>query len=151
MNHGDALLRFAAAGENDLLRLSTQASTAVGTAIFTALAMKGHTVRPSHVPVFSGLDRDGTNISTLAHRAGISRQAMSGLVRDVESEGYVHTVADPADRRALIVELTEKGARFCDDAVQIATEVAAQWRATIGSERYDTMIEALREIGSAGS
>jgi DNA-binding MarR family transcriptional regulator len=147
MNHGDALLRFAAAHENDLLRLTTQASAHVGAAVFAALAEKGHTVRPSHVPVFSGLDRDGTNISSLAHRAGISRQAMSGLVRDVESEGYVRTIADPADRRALMVELTEKGARFCDDAVQIAAEVAAQWRTRLGASSYDAMIESLREIG----
>ena len=147
MSYGDALTRFAHAGENDLLRLTSQAAAAIGTAIFTALAMQGHTVRPSHVPVFGGLDPEGTNLSTLAARAGISRQAMSGLVRDVEAEGYVVTSPDPADRRALIVELTEKGAGFCDDAIAISAQVAAEHRARLGDERYDVVIEALRDIG----
>lgn len=147
MSHGDALTRFAHAGENDLLRLSSSTAATVGTAIFTALAMKGHTVRPAHVPVFGGLDPDGTNISTLAARAGISRQAMSGLVRDVESEGYVRTLADPSDRRALIVELTEKGAQFCDDAIEVSAAVAATWRTRLGDELYDSMIGGLHTIG----
>lgn len=146
MGYGDALTRFAHAGENDLLRLSSTTTAAVGTAIFTALAMKGHTVRPAHVPVFAGLEPDGTNISTLASRAGISRQAMSGLVRDVESEGYVRTLADPTDRRALIVELTEKGAQFCDDAIAVSATVASSWRDRLGDERYDSMIGSLHII-----
>lgn len=151
MSHGDALTRFARAGENDLLRLTSGAAASIGTAIFTALAMKGHTVRPSHVPVFGGLDPEGTNISTLAARAGISRQAMSGLVRDVEAEGYVRTFADPADRRALVVELTEKGAGFCDDAIEISAQVSASWRAELGDAQYDGALEALRAMGSPGS
>lgn len=148
MNAGDALARFATAGENDLLRLVSTASTAIGTSLFTALAAKGYSVRPAHVPVFAGLDPAGTNISTLAHRAGISRQAMSGLVHDVEAAGYVRTLPDPADKRALMVELTDLGAEFCDAAVDLSIELAQSWRAKLGTERYDAMLADLRTIGS---
>ena len=132
MSAGDALMRFAAAGENDLLRLVSTASTVIGTSLFTALALEGYSVRPAHVPVFAGLDPTGTNISTLATRAGISRQAMSGLVRDVESAGYVRTTPDPSDKRALVVELIE---------------LAQQWRLKLGSERFEALLDDLRAIG----
>ena len=147
MAAGDALTRFAAAGENDLLRLVSTASTAIGTSLFTALAMKGHMVRPAHVPVFAGLDPSGTNISTLANRAGISRQAMSGLVRDVEAAGYVRTVPDPADGRALIVELTDLGAQFCDAAIEVSAQLANEWRSKLGDDRYEALLADLRAIG----
>ncbi len=147
MSAGDALMRFAAAGENDLLRLVSTASTAIGTSLFTALALEGYSVRPAHVPVFAGLDPTGTNISTLATRAGISRQAMSGLVRDVESAGYVRTTPDPSDKRALVVELTELGAEFCDTAVDLSIELAQQWRLKLGSERFEALLDDLRAIG----
>ena len=147
MNAGDALTRFAEAGENDLLRLVSEASAAIGTSIFTALAAQGYAVRPAHVPVFAGLDPAGTNISTLATRAGISRQAMSALVRDVESAGYVVTSADPTDRRALVVELTELGAKFCDAAVDVSITVGQTLRASLGAERYEALLADLRAIG----
>lgn len=148
MSHGDALRRFADAGEHDLLRLASTANAVISAALFENLFAQGHTVRPAHVPVFAGLDADGTNISTLAARAGISRQAMSALVRDVEAAGYVCTSADPSDARALVVELTERGAQFCDDAVAVSFALAASWRQRLGAERYETMLEGLHEIGS---
>lgn len=147
MNAGDALARFAEAGENDILRLVSGASAAIGTSVFTALAAQGYSVRPAHVPVFAGLDPAGTNISTLATRAGISRQAMSALVRDVESAGYVRTMPDLSDKRALVVELTDLGAQFCDAAVELSIEVAQVWRAKLGAERYEALLSDLRAIG----
>jgi DNA-binding MarR family transcriptional regulator len=147
MRPGDALARFAEAGENDILRLVSAAATGVSTAVFGELIAQGHSVRPAHVPVFTGLDAQGTNISTLAARAGISRQAMSGLVRDLEGEGYVQTAPDPDDRRALVVELTERGAEFCDTAVEVAMRQSSAWRARLGAARYDALIDDLRILG----
>jgi DNA-binding MarR family transcriptional regulator len=146
MSAGDALTRFAAASENDLLHWATSAASAMGAGLFEALAARGFAVRPAHVPVFAGLDPAGTNISTLASRAGISRQAMSALVRDVEAAGYVRTAPDPADRRALVVELTDAGAEFCDAAADLALAHAAAWRQRLGDERYEQLLADLRAI-----
>jgi DNA-binding MarR family transcriptional regulator len=57
-------------------------------------------------------------------------------------------VPDPADGRALIVELTDHGAEFCDAAVELSIELAQAWRAKLGDERYDALLADLRAIGS---
>lgn len=148
MRHGDALLLFSDAVTNDLGRLLETASAAVNAELMKRLAARGHTVRPAIMPVFAGLDPAGTHVGTLAARAGISRQAMSMLVRDVEATGQVVTSADPADKRALLVELTESGARLCRDAAEISHELTTEWRARLGDEGFSTLLEGARTIGT---
>lgn len=146
MRAGDALEAFAELSRNDLGLLLTSASTAVTTELFARLTARGHAVRPALMPVIGGLDPEGTTISVLAARAHISRQAMSVLVRDVESAGYVETSTDPGDRRAIRVELTERGAELCRDAAEISHEVTTEWRARLGAQAHDALLEQLRTL-----
>jgi len=148
MRPGDALLLFAQTSHNDLGLLLTNASSAITSELFARLTALGHTVRPALMPVIGGLDPEGTSISVLATRAQISRQAMSMLVRDVESAGYVVTSPDPADRRAIRVELTERGAELCRDAADVSRAITAEWRAALGAGPFETVVESVRTIGS---
>ena len=108
MSAADALHDFAAASAADLGILLAGAARTINEEVFRRLAAEGETVvRPAHVPVFAGLRAEGSHISDLANAAGFSRQAMSALVREMESAGYVRTQPDPADRRAVLVLLTD--------------------------------------------
>src|SRR5690348_7282782 len=53
------------------------------------------------------LDLEGTRISVLAERAGMTKQSMGQLVAELESLGYVTRVPDTSDRRATLVQFTE--------------------------------------------
>jgi DNA-binding MarR family transcriptional regulator len=148
MRPGDALLAFSEAATDDLGRLLAAASTGLNGELFHRLTAMGHTVRPATMPVFAGLDPEGTHISALASRAGISRQAMSALVRDVEAAGQVVTSADPADKRAILVELTESGAQMCRDAADLSRTITAEWRGRLGDGAFEAVLEAVRTIGT---
>lgn len=151
MSAGDALREFAEAASTDLGSTLAAAAAGVNHEVVTRLVARGENlVRPSHIPVFAGLDPEGTQISTLAHRAGVSRQAMSALVREVESNGMVTTAPDPADGRAVLVTLTDRGAVFCRTAVEVTKEVSAEWRTTLGGERVDELLATLRAIAAGG-
>jgi DNA-binding MarR family transcriptional regulator len=53
---------------------------------------------------------DGPQImSTLRDRLGVSARNITVLVDGLEKEGFARRVAHPTDRRATIIELTEKG------------------------------------------
>ena len=151
MRPGDALLLFSEAVHNDLGRALERASAATNRELFSRLAALGHEVRPAIMPVFMGLDPQGTNISVLAARAGISRQAMSALVHDVEAAGLVVTSQDPGDKRALLVELTEKGAAMCRDAAELSQSITAEWRAKLGDDVFSQLLETTRAISAEPS
>jgi len=148
MRPGDALLLFADAVENDLGRALERASAAANRELFARLTALGHAVRPAIMPVFMGLDPAGTHITVLAARAGISRQAMSALVRDVEAAGLVATSQDPGDKRALLVELTETGAAMCRDAAELSHAITAEWQAKLGEKQFSALLETTRAIGN---
>ena len=66
--------------------------------------------RPAHNAVFSTLGSpDGERTVDLAERAGITRQSMGEVVRDLVALGVVEMAPDPADGRAKLVRYTEAG------------------------------------------
>ena len=81
--------------------------------ISNRLEKSGHIgLSARHLSVFENLDFEGTNIVTLANRAGVTKQAMSKLVKEVNTEGYVNVKTDQRDSRVVIVSFSEKGIEF---------------------------------------
>jgi DNA-binding MarR family transcriptional regulator len=108
------------------------------------LSARGHGgLGLAHTTLLPHLDLDGTRITTLAERAGITKQAVGQLVADLEQRGYVARAVDPTDRRATLVFFTEDGRRFLRDAEQIKYEIEAEYAAILGAERLDALREAL--------
>jgi DNA-binding MarR family transcriptional regulator len=54
-------------------------------------------------------DGTATTIGELARTAGVSSRNVTGLVDTLERAGMVTRAADPADRRAVLVSITETG------------------------------------------
>src|SRR5215471_4318646 len=57
-------------------------------------------LRRSHTALLPHIDLGGTRISDLAHRLGVSKQAVSELIDDLEAAGVVERLPDPDDARA---------------------------------------------------
>jgi len=143
----DVLRAFTEMARSDLGRLLADASAAVNAELMTRLAAGGYDdVRPSQIPVFAGLTPGGTRISSLAQSAGMSRQAMSMLVRDVERLGYISTSPDPTDRRGTLVRLTDRGVAFCRDAMVVSSGLTGEFTDRLGGARFEELRGALRQI-----
>ena len=95
------------------MRLTRQIYRQVTNNINTRLESCGFSdLSARHLTVFDHLDAHGTNIVTLASRAGISKQAMSKLVRETSVAGYVSVETDKNDSRISNVNFNEKGLGF---------------------------------------
>src|SRR3954452_8298737 len=93
-----------------------------------ALHDAGYTdISATHQAVFENLDPDGTRLTVLAARAGITHQSMGELVGELERRGYVERVADPSDGRARIVRLTGRGRQVVRVAVEAIAQIEARW------------------------
>ena len=99
--------------ERNFVRLTRQLYRQVTNNINARLETCGFSdLSARHLSVFDHLDSGGTNIVTLAGRAGISKQAMSKLVRETHSAGYVSVETDKNDSRISNVSFNEKGLGF---------------------------------------
>ncbi|MEU4452270.1 MarR family transcriptional regulator [Nocardioides sp. NPDC023903] len=67
-------------------------------------------VSPTAATVLAGLARTGPQrVTDLAKVAGVSQPAMTQLVNRLTRQGMLARVADDADRRAVLVEVTDAG------------------------------------------
>lgn len=99
--------------KNNTVRVLRQSVRLITSEIGRNLIRNGYqNLSARHLSVFENLSTSDNNIVTLANRAGISKQAMSKLVKEISAEGYVKVVTDQRDSRVQIVMLTEQGANF---------------------------------------
>ena len=87
-------------------------------------------ITAAHVHITRHLDLDGTRLTDLAQKAGMSKQAMGDLVDQCEAWGLVTREADPRDARARIVRFTPTGLLW----LQAFKEAVAQAEEEFGSE-----------------
>jgi DNA-binding MarR family transcriptional regulator len=82
---------------------------------------------PTFHPIFENLDPDGTRLTVIASRAGLTHQSVGEVVSELEQRGYVERVPDPADRRARLVRLTPDGRRLVRAAVTAIDSIEREW------------------------
>jgi DNA-binding MarR family transcriptional regulator len=78
-------------------------------------------------PVFENIDREGTRLTELAARADMTHQSMGELIDTLEQRGYVERRPDPADGRARLVCLTDKGRQMTRVALREIAAIEANW------------------------
>lgn len=59
--------------------------------------------------VLSVVSEEPLSVAASARRLGLARQSVQRVVNDLRADGLVGLQSDPADRRAPLVELTERG------------------------------------------
>jgi DNA-binding MarR family transcriptional regulator len=104
-------------------------------------------IRASYGAVLMPLfQQDDLRVGDLAARSGLSKQALTGLVRECEGAGLVERRRDPDDGRAFRVRLTRRGRRFQRVAEQVLGEIDADVVARLGRTDRDALIAALKGL-----
>lgn len=96
-------------------------------------------LRPAHSAVFAHVPPEGIRLSALACRAGMTKQAMSELVRDLERLGYVARRPDPTDGRSKLIEFTDRGWASVELALKTFDDLEAELGAELGARRVSDM------------
>jgi len=96
-------------------------------------------LRPAHGYVFRYLVDQTATVVELAALLGVTKQAASKAVAELAEWGYVERKPHATDRRAHLVELTERGRDYVRLADQIWTEVEEYWAALVGQDRIEAI------------
>jgi DNA-binding MarR family transcriptional regulator len=103
-------------------------------------------IRDAHGCVFGNIQPEGSRLTELAERAGITKQAVGEAVADLERLGYVDRVPDPADGRAKIIRLTEAGREAQSFGFDVMQGIERRWAEQHGEERMTGMRDLLEQV-----
>lgn len=130
--------------QTNLPHLLLQATHVLNDRLIRELHRRGHTdLRNAHSALLANLDIEGTRLTVLAERAGMTKQAMAELLLDLEQKGYVERRPDPTDGRAKSVYFTQIGRQALRDALDIAGEIEAEFSAVLGKDGVQLLRLAL--------
>lgn len=111
------------------------------------LREKGYeSFRIGHLISLMHIDLEGSTINELAARAGITKQAVSKIVKELQEAGYVETVKHPGDARSVVVYISEKGGQFMVDWWECVRRIDGAFSEILGTERLDLLKDLLFEL-----
>lgn len=100
-------------------------------------------LRASHTALFPHIDFEGTRLTELARRLGISKQAVGQLVGELEAMGTLERVPDPSDGRAKLIRFSAQGRRGMLQGLSVLKELEVDYARDIGVERMEALRDAL--------
>ena len=127
-----------------LLRVPAQA---IQRRIIKELNLTGfEELRLPHMAVLQFPGPDGVRPSTLAERAGMSKQAMNQLLRSLEGLGYIVRSDVPDHRRARLVRFTKRGKATYSKIHDILRDIEREWRTELGPKQFAQLKELLLRV-----
>ena len=135
--------------EDDFAPALVAASRALVATMMPELIRYGFNgITPAFVSLMSLLDATGARPTTLAQRAGTTKQAIGQLIRELEKRGYVEQVPDSTDTRAKIVRLTKRGVALYAACADARNELQATVIAKLGKSKVSRLQRDLLELAA---
>jgi DNA-binding MarR family transcriptional regulator len=98
--------------------------------------------------VFATLDPGGSRAIDMAVQAGITRQSMGEVIREMVVLGLVEMKPDPSDRRAKLVTWTRKGLDAGQRGYEHILEVEERFAEEFGAAEYEQARQILAQVTS---
>ncbi|WP_228973322.1 MarR family winged helix-turn-helix transcriptional regulator [Streptomyces sp. DH12] len=128
----------------NLPQLLTEARRWFDDALVASMRAAGEQpVTVGQAAVFAALDEEGTTVSELARRMGVTRQSAHQAVHALIGMGLLEQAPDPASARSRLIRPTAGGARAhrrAQDTLAVIEAVLAQ---RIGADAVGALREAL--------
>jgi DNA-binding MarR family transcriptional regulator len=106
-------------------------------------------VRPAHGCVLQYAEPEGSRLTDIAKRAGLTKPTVVAAVDDLQRLGYAERLPDPADGRAKLVRLTPRGAAAAAEGARIIARIENDWHQRLGPRRARALRHALEELHEA--
>jgi DNA-binding MarR family transcriptional regulator len=110
-------------------------------------------LRPAHTRLLPHIDQDGTRLTELARRLGITKQAVGQLVDEMVEMGTLAIEPDPTDGRARRVRFTSQGMEAIAHGLGVLGEIEQELAARVGKRRMkdlhatlSLLLEALTDL-----
>jgi DNA-binding MarR family transcriptional regulator len=111
------------------------------------LAEHGHgEARPLHGFALQAIGPNGSTLSELGRRLGVSKQAAAKTAASLERVGYVYREADPTDGRAVRLRRTPRGEEMLGLSAAFFETYRSRLRHVLGSRRLSELEDGLLQM-----
>jgi len=133
--------------EDDIGLLCMVIANGFNDAVLDRLVGKGFgDAKFGHGFIVQGLLAGDRTATELAQRLGISLQAVSKTVREMESLGYLESTRDPADGRARRLALSARGLANLAEARRARFEIMSRLEQRLGKKQTGEALKLLRAL-----
>ena len=108
-------------------------------------------VSAAHIHITRHLALEGSRLTDLAQRAGMSKQAMGDLVDQCEAWGLVTREPHSRDARARLVRFTPAGLAWLQAFKEAVAQAEEEFRADVGPEVATVVMIGLEAYAGAAS
>lgn len=84
-----------------------------------------------------------TDAKTLADRSSLLFPSLTRIAATLREKGLVTQTRDEKDRRRQFIQITAAGQKIINDRATQATEIVSGFKATLGPENYETLLDLL--------
>ena len=98
--------------------------------------------------IFLNLGEGRNRVSDIAQHMGVSKQAISRSVNELADLGLITMKADEKDKRARIIELTNKGTVISIDATESLKKIEDKIDSKLGKKKANQLRELLSKLDS---
>ncbi|AEI41815.1 MarR family winged helix-turn-helix transcriptional regulator [Paenibacillus mucilaginosus] len=109
--------------------------------------MKQHDLTPEQFGVLMQLRmRDGISQKKLAEVMYKDQPTVGKIIEKLESKGWVRREADPADRRAFVLRLTDEASRKQNELQALSDQMYIQAMEGVTQEEFKELIRIINKI-----
>ncbi len=80
---------------------------------------------------------------TLADRSSLLFPSLTRIAATLRDKGFVTQTRDDKDKRRQFIKITAAGQKIIDDRAERAAEIVKGFKATLGDEKYETLLDLL--------
>jgi len=130
-----------------LIALVERANRALQTDLVRQAHARGHTeVKMTHNSVFATLHTGPGRAADMAARAGITRQSMGEVIRDMVALDLLEMLPDPNDGRAKVVSYSEHGLVVAGDGFSYLADLEDLFAEEFGEHEYAVVRDVLARL-----
>jgi|GEM_PF-6437937 len=101
-------------------------------------------IKPSYGAIFILLfEKDGLPVSEIIKRTNLSKQVISGYLKELQNKNYIELGKTEADQRKNIIFLTVKGNKFKQVAIKIINTIDQELFKKLGKTDFKKLQQIL--------
>ena len=99
----------------------------------------------THMDLFAYIDPDGTTVTDIARRKGVTKQSISKTVQELVEMGFLEARENPKDSRSKLLSFNLTDGSAMRRSFEILSQIDSAIAASLGAAEYDAALDSIQK------